>query len=96
VANDVSSIDSVSTPIAPGTTVPFTQTSAIERVLLCGLLVPEQFGSWTDGQTAELLVRLDPLRPQDLMMTVDVITNIGAFASPQQKSSFVCPSTMHR
>jgi hypothetical protein len=85
VANDVGSIDIVSTPIALGTTVPFAQTSAIERILLRGWSVPEQFGRWTDGQTAELLVRLDPLPPQDLMMTLDVVTSIGAFASPPQE-----------
>jgi hypothetical protein len=83
VANDVGSIDIGSTPIAPGTTVPFTQTSAMDSILLRGWSVPEKFGRWTDGRTAELLVRLDPLPPQDLLMTLDVVTSIGGFVSPQ-------------
>jgi hypothetical protein len=83
VIKDVGSIDIVSTPIAPGSITFLAETSVIERTLLRGWSVAEQFGRWTDGRTAELLVRLDPLPPQDLMMTLDVVTSIGAFVSPQ-------------
>jgi hypothetical protein len=56
-----------------GERIDFTQSGNARAYMLSGWSTPEEWACWTDGPTAELLLRLDslPNQPLELISTVD-------------------------